>query len=437
MFIVVKKIIIMGAAGRDFHTFNTCYRNNDSYEVVAFTATQIPYIEDRRYPAKLAGLLYPDGIPIYPEERLAQLIRDNKVNEVIFSYSDVSYDYIKSKEGIVKGAGADFKLFDIDKTMLKSAKPVIAIVAVRTGCGKSQTTRKVVEILKKKGRRVVVVRHPMPYGNLARQEVQRFATIDDLKKNKCTIEEMEEYEPHIKDCTVVYAGVDYEKILHKAEKEAEIIVWDGGNNDTPFYKPDLYITVADPLRPGHELRYFPGRINAERAHVVIVNKVDSARAEDVRTVEDNIKKINPKAIIIEAKSPVRVRDEGLIRNKRVLVVEDGPTVTHGGMKIGAGTVAAGLFGAKEIVDPRPYLVGELAETFQKYNIGKLLPAMGYSKEQIQDLQETINKTECDTVIIGTPINLLRLIKINKPAVRVTYELDEITQPNLRTLLRNF
>ncbi len=434
---MVKKIVIMGAAGRDFHTFNTCYRDNESYEVVAFTATQIPHIEDRRYPAKLAGFLYPEGIPIYSEERLAQLIEDHKVDEVIFSYSDVSYDYIKSKERIVKEAGADFKLFDVDKTMLRSSKPIIAVVAVRTGCGKSQTTRKVVEILKKKGRNVVVVRHPMPYGDLIRQEVQRFATIDDLKKNKCTIEEMEEYEPHIKDYTVVYAGVDYEKILRKAEKEAEIIVWDGGNNDTPFYKPDLYITVADPLRPGHELRYFPGRINAERAHVVVVNKVDSARAEDVKTVEDNIIKINPKAIIIEAKSPVKVEDEGLIRNKRVLVVEDGPTLTHGGMKIGAGTVAAQLFGAKEIVDPRPYLTGELAETFQKYNVGKLLPAMGYNKEQIHDLQETINKTDCDTVVIGTPINLLRLIKINKPAVRVTYELDEITQPNLRTLLRKF
>lgn len=434
---MVKKIVIMGAAGRDFHTFNTCYRNNESYEVVAFTATQIPYIEDRRYPAKLAGFLYPEGIPIYGEERLAQLIEDHKVDEVIFSYSDVSYDYIKSKERIVKEAGAHFKLFDVDKTMLRSSKPVIAVVAVRTGCGKSQTTRKVVEILKKKGRRVVVVRHPMPYGDLVRQEVQRFATMEDLKKNKCTIEEMEEYEPHIKNYTVVYAGVDYEKILRRAEKEADIIIWDGGNNDTPFYKPDLYITVADPLRPGHELRYFPGRINAERAHVIIINKVDSARAEDVKTVEDNIKKINPKAIIIKAKSPVKAGDEGLIRNKRVLVVEDGPTLTHGGMKIGAGTVAAQLFGAKEIVDPRPYLTGELAKTFQKYSIGKLLPAMGYSREQIHDLQETINKTECDTVIIGTPINLLRLIKIDKPAVRITYELDEITQPNLRTLLRKF
>lgn len=435
----MKKVIIMGAAGRDFHTFNSCFRNNPDYKIIAFTAAQIPYIEDRRYPAELAGKLYPDGIPIHDEDELTDLIKKHDVDIVVFSYSDVSYDYIKEKEIIVRKTSADFRLFDIEKTMLKSSKPIIAVVAVRTGCGKSQTTRRVVEILKEKGRRVVVIRHPMPYSkNLVKQEVQRFEAIEDLKKHNCTIEEMEEYEPHINNNTVVYAGVDYEKIIRKAEKEADVILWDGGNNDTPFYKPDLYITVADPLRPGHELRYFPGRINAEKADVVIINKIDSARPEDVKIVEDNILKLNPDVVFIEAESPVSVENPELIKNKRVLVVEDGPTLTHGGMKIGAGTVAAERNRVKEIIDPRPYITGELKKTFKEYpNIGKLLPAMGYSEKQIHDLQETINKTPCDAVIIGTPINLKRLIKINKPAVRVSYNLKEISKPDLKDFLAKF
>ncbi len=431
------KVIIMGAAGRDFHTFNCCYRDNKNYNVIAFTAAQIPYITDRKYPSRLAGRLYPSGIPIYPEEELSNLIKEHKIDEVIFSYSDVPYDYIHTKEIIARNAGADFKLFDVGKTMLKSSKPVIAIVAVRTGCGKSQTTRKIRDILKEMGKRVVVVRHPMPYGDLVKQEVQRFAVLADLKRHSCTIEEMEEYEPHINNNTVVFAGVDYEKILHEAEKEADIILWDGGNNDTPFYKPDLWITVADPLRAGHELTYFPGRINAERADIIIINKVDSATREAVRTVKENIQKINPTAKFIEAESPVKVENPELIKGKKVLVVEDGPTVTHGGMKLGAGTVAAKKF-AKEIIDPRPYLTGEMKKTFEEYpNIGKLLPAMGYSPQQILDLQETINKADCDAVVIGTPINLKQLLKINKPAVRVTYDLKEVTKPDLRDVLERF
>ncbi len=435
----MKKIVIMGAAGRDFHTFNSCFRDNSGYKVVAFTAAQIPYIKDRIYPSELAGRLYPSGIPIYAEEELINLIKENDVNIVVFSYSDVSYKYVKEKERIVRQAGADFRLFDIEKTMLKSSKPVIAVVAVRTGCGKSQTTRRIADVLKEKGRRVVVIRHPMPYSkDLVRQEVQRFETIKDLKKHDCTIEEMEEYEPHIINNTVVYAGVDYEKIIRKAEKEADVILWDGGNNDTPFYKPDIYITVADPLRPGHELRYFPGRINAEKADVVIINKIDSARPEDIKTVKDNIQKLNPDVIFIEAESPVEVEHPELIKNKRVLVVEDGPTLTHGGMRIGAGTVAAQRTGVKEIIDPRPYITGELKKTFEEYpKIRRLLPAMGYSRKQIHDLQETINKTPCDAVIIGTPINLKRLISINKPAVRVAYDLKEISKPDLKEILQNF
>ncbi|MFC1800804.1 cyclic 2,3-diphosphoglycerate synthase, partial [Nanoarchaeota archaeon] len=411
--------------------------DNEDYKVVAFTAAQIPYIDDRKYPAELAGKLYPEGIPIELEEKLPELIKENDVDEVIFSYSDVSYDFLKEKEKVVTDAGAEFKLFDVDKTMVKSTKPVIAIVATRTGCGKSQTTRKIANILKEKGRTVVAIRHPMPYGNLVKQEVQRFETIEDLKKHECTIEEMEEYEPHIENGTIVYAGVDYEKIVREAEKEADVILWDGGNNDTPFYKPDLWITVADPLRPGHELDYYPGKINVERADVIIINKVDSAKAEDVETVRENIKKINPKAIFVEAESPVTTEDESVIKDKRVLVIEDGPTLTHGHMKIGAGTVAAQRVGVKEIVDPRQYVVGEIAKTFEKYDIGKLLPAMGYSDQQIADLQETANKVDCDAVVIGTPIDLKRLVKFDKPAVRVTYELKEITKPDLKDLLKDF
>jgi len=433
-----KKIIIMGAAGRDFHNFNTNFRDNEAYEVVAFTATQIPDIDDRKYPAELAGKLYPDGIKIYPESELADLIKVHQADEVVFAYSDVPYDYVMSKAALVNAAGADFRLMGMKNTQIKSTKPVIGVCAVRTGCGKSQTTRRVAKILQDMGKKVVAIRHPMPYGNLVEQKVQRFAELSDLDKYKCTIEEREEYEPHIVSGTIIYAGVDYEAILREAEKEADVILWDGGNNDMSFYKTDLLITVADPHRPGDELYYYPGESNLRDADVIIINKMDSANAEDIQIVRENIQEVNPDAIVIDGASPIFVEDYQQIKGKRVLVVEDGPTLTHGEMTYGAGVVAAEKFGAAELVDPRPYTVGTITATFKKYpEIGTLLPAMGYGDQQIKDLEETINNTECDLVIIGTPIDLRKLVNINKPAVRVTYELQEIGKPDLQDILSKF
>ncbi|CUS79017.1 Predicted GTPase [Candidatus Kryptonium thompsonii] len=433
-----KKVIIMGAAGRDFHNFNMYYRDNENYEVVAFTATQIPNIENRKYPPELAGKLYPKGIPIYPEEKLEELIKKFKVDEVVFSYSDVSHQYVMERASRVISAGASFRLLGLNQTMLKSKVPVVAVVAVRTGCGKSQTSRKVARLLREMGLKVVVVRHPMPYGDLRKQVVQRFASIEDMYRQNCTIEEMEEYEPHIANGGVVYAGVDYEKILREAEKEADVIIWDGGNNDMPFFKPDLTIVVTDPHRPGHELTYYPGSSNLRIADVVVINKVDSANPADVETVRNNIKSVNPKAIIIEAASPIFVEDGSLIRGKRALAVEDGPTLTHGEMSYGAAVLAAKKFGAKELVDPRDYAVGSIKETFEKYTqIRNLLPAVGYGKEQIKELEKTINRTPADIVIIGTPIDLRRVLKLNKPSVRVKYELQEIGKPDLVDILTDF
>lgn len=433
-----RKILIMGAAGRDFHNFNTYYRNNEAFEVVAFTATQIPAIENRKYPAELAGRLYPQGINIYPESDLVDLIKKLSVDEVVFAYSDVPYDYIMSRSAMVNASGADFTMLGSKTTQLVSTKPVIAICAVRTGCGKSQTTRRVAKILQEAGKKVVAIRHPMPYGNLVEQKVQRFASLSDLDKYKCTIEEREEYEPHIVSGTIIYAGVDYEAILREAEKEADIILWDGGNNDMPFYKTDLLITVADPHRPGDELFYYPGEVNFRAADVVIINKIDSADSEDILMVRENIHQVNPRAIVIDAASPIFVENYEQIKGKKVLVVEDGPTLTHGEMTYGAGVVAAEKFGAAELVDPRPFTVGTITETFEKYSsIGTLLPAMGYGDQQIKDLQETINRTECDLIIIGTPIDLRKLITINKPALRVTYELQEIGKPDLSDVLKKF
>ena len=432
------KVLIMGAAGRDFHNFNTVFRDNELYDVVAFTATQIPNIEGRKYPAELAGKLYPNGIPIYPEPELKQLIKKHNIEEVVFSYSDVSFNYIMTKASLVIALGADFKLLGAMPTMLKSKVPVIAVVAVRTGSGKSQTSRKVCKILREMGKRVVAIRHPMPYGDLVKQKVQRYKTLDDLVKFECTVEEMEEYEPHIVTGTIIYAGVDYEAILRQAEQEADVIVWDGGNNDMSFYQPDLTITVADPHRPGHEMSYYPGATNILLADVVVINKVESATRENIDIVRKNIRSVNPAAIVIEAASPITAEDEKIIRGKRVLVVEDGPTLTHGEMAYGAGVIAARKFGASEIIDPRPWVVNSIAETFAKYpNIGTLLPAMGYGGKQVKDLETTINRVDCDSVIIGTPIDLRRIIKINKPSVRVNYELDEIAKPDLHEILSNF
>jgi predicted GTPase len=432
------RVLIMGAAGRDFHNFNTVFRNNPKYQVVAFTATQIPNIDGRKYPAQLAGKRYPKGVPIYPEADLPKLIEKLKIDEVVFSYSDVSFDYVMAKASLVMAHGADFKVLGRRRTMLKSKKPVIAVVAVRTGSGKSQTSRKVCGYLRSRGLRVVAVRHPMPYGDLVAQKVQRYASIEDMKRFKCTVEEMEEYEPHIVEGTIIYAGVDYEAILRQAEKEADVVVWDGGNNDMSFYEPDLTITVVDPHRPGDELTYYPGETNVRLADVVIVNKVDSATRENIDLVTRNVRSINPRATIIEAASPIVVDDPSLIRGKRVLVVEDGPTLTHGNMRYGAGTIAAKQFGAKELVDPRPYAVGSIAETFRKYpNTGILLPAMGYGPKQIRDLQETINQVPCDTVVIGTPIDLRRVVSINKPSVRVQYSLAETSKPDLDDVLQQF
>ena len=436
-----KNVIIIGAAGRDFHNFNICYRDNESYNVVAFTAAQIPDIDGRRYPADLAGKLYPKGIPVFAEESLPEIIRKFKVDECIFSYSDVTYNKVMSVSAIVNSAGANFVLLGPDATMVKSTKPLIAVGAVRTGCGKSQTSRKVIEILMAKGLKVVAIRHPMPYGNLSEQKVQRFATIKDLEKHKCTVEEMEEYEPHVVRGNVIYAGVDYEAILRKAEKDpagCDVVLWDGGNNDFPFYKPDLMITVTDPHRAGHELRYYPGEVTLRIADVVVINKIDSADPESINIVRENIEKVNPKATVIDAASPIKVDDPSVIRGKNVLVVEDGPTLTHGEMKIGAGIVAARKYGAASIVDPRPYVVGKLKETFSLYpGIGTLLPAMGYGEQQLRDLEKSINNTKCDSVIIATPIDLKRIINIKKPATRVNYELQEIGDPTLSQLLDEF
>jgi len=438
---VRKNVIIIGAAGRDFHNFNTCYRDKEEFNVVAFTAAQIPDIDGRRYPPDLAGKLYPKGIPVYTEESLPEIIRKYKVDDCVFSYSDITYQKVMSVSAIVNAAGANFILLGPSGSMVKSTKPVIAVCAVRTGCGKSQTSRKIIELLMAKGLKVVAVRHPMPYGNLSEQKVQRFAVVRDLAKHKCTIEEMEEYEPHIVRGNVIYAGVDYEAILRKAEKDpagCDVIVWDGGNNDFPFYKPDLMITVTDPHRAGHELRYYPGEVNLRLADVVIINKIDSAPPEGIYTVRDNIEKVNPKAIVIDGASPIKVDDPSVIRGKKVLVVEDGPTLTHGEMKLGAGIMAARKFGAAEIVDPRPYITGKLRDTFRLYpDIGTLLPAMGYGEQQLRDLEKTINNTKCDSVIIATPIDLNRIIKIKKPATRVYYDLQEIGEPTLTQVLDEF
>jgi predicted GTPase len=436
-----RNAVILGAAGRDFHNFNTHLRGNEDYNVVAFTAAQIPDIAGRKYPAELAGDLYPEGIPIYPEEDLSKLIKEKDVDVCVFSYSDVSYSKVMEISAVVNAAGANFMLLGTKDTCVKSSKPVISVTAIRTGCGKSQTSRKVIEILMSQGLKVVAVRHPMPYGDLVAQKVQRYAVLDDLTKHKCTIEEMEEYEPHIVRGNVIYAGVDYEAILRAAEKDpdgCDVVVWDGGNNDFTFYVPDLSITVADPHRAGHELAYYPSEVHLRTADVVIINKMDSADPEGIQKVRDNIAKVNPGAVVIDAASPIKVDNPDVIRGKRVLVIEDGPTLTHGGMKIGAGTVAAHKFGAVELVDPRPFLVGKLGETFQIYpEIGVLLPAMGYSGQQIKDLEETIARTECDGVVIGTPIDLNRIVKINKPNTRVYYDLQEIGSPDLEEVLGKF
>jgi len=429
------RTLIMGAAGRDFHNFNVFFRDNKDYEVVAFTATQIPDIEGRTYPAQLAGKLYPKGIPIYAETDLLELIKEFEVDQVIFAYSDVPHEYVMHKASLVLAAGADFRLMGEKATQIKSSKPVVSVCAVRTGSGKSQTTRRVSLILRGMGYKVAAIRHPMPYGNLIRQEVQRFADYDDLDEYECTIEEREEYEPHIDNGVIVYAGVDYEKILRQAEKEVDIILWDGGNNDFPFYVSDLQIVVADPHRPGHEVSYHPGETNARSADVFVINKVDTADAENVIKVRENLRLLNPKATVIEAASPLFVDDPDAIRGKRVLVIEDGPTLTHGEMAYGAGYVAARRFGAAEIVDPRPFAVNSIKATYEKYpKTGPILPAMGYGAAQTKDLEATINASDVDMVIIGTPIDLTRIIKINKPAQRVRYELQEIGQPTLEDVL---
>jgi len=433
-----KRIIIMGAAGRDFHNFNVYFRDNHDYQVVAFTATQIPDIEGRKYPSELAGSLYTDGIPIKAEEELPTLIAEENIDQVVFAYSDVSHEYIGHKAALVNKAGADFVLMGNNSTMVKSEKPVIAICAVRTGCGKSQTTRKVSQILNNKNRKTVVIRHPMPYGDLVKQSVQRFEKYEDMKKHNCTIEEMEEYEPHIDIGNIVYAGVDYQAILKQAEKEADVILWDGGNNDTPFYKPDLLIVVADPHRPGHEVTYYPGETNFRAADVIVINKMETADNDCIEMVRANIREINPTAEVIEAASPLIVDNPDAIRGKRVLVVEDGPTLTHGEMKYGAGVMAAKKYGAAEIIDPRPWVKGSIAETFKKYpGIGPLLPAMGYGTQQIKDLQKTIDAVDCDTIVIGTPIDLSKVVDIKKTTARVQYSLQEIGKPTLEELLNDF
>jgi predicted GTPase len=433
-----KKVIIMGAAGRDFHNFNVFFRDNEEYEVVAFTATQIPDIEGRKYPPELAGKLYPNGIPIYSEDELEDLIKKFKVDFVVFAYSDVSHEYVMNRASRAMAAGASFMLLGPSHTMLTSTKPVISVCAVRTGSGKSQTTRRVGEILKKLGKKTVVIRHPMPYGDLTKQVVQRFGSFEDLDKHNCTIEEREEYEPHIDRGNVVYAGVDYEKILRQAEQEADVILWDGGNNDFPFFKPDLHIVVVDPHRPGHEVTYHPGETNLRLADVIVINKIDTAYPEDIQIVRENSRSANPRAVIIEAASPIFVENYEAIKGKKVLVIEDGPTLTHGEMSYGAGYVAAEKYGAAEIVDPRPYAVGSIKETYEKYTqLEVILPAMGYSPKQLKELEETINAVPADLVIVATPINLGKILKINKPYVRVKYELQEIGKPDLEDIIKEF
>jgi predicted GTPase len=429
------RALIMGAAGRDFHNFNVCFRDNETYDVIAFTATQIPNIEGRKYPAELAGPLYPEGIPIYPERELVDLIRKEKVDQVIFSYSDVSHEYVMHKASTVIAAGASFVLLGSHPTSIQSSRPLVSICAVRTGSGKSQTTRRVCKILNKKGKKVVVIRHPMPYGDLLKQKVQRFATYDDLDRHECTIEEREEYEPHIDQGRIVYAGVDYGAILQEAEKEADVVVWDGGNNDLPFYKPDVHIVVVDPHRAGHELLYHPGEANLRMAHAVVINKETTAEHANIERVKQNIHEANPNAVVVDAESPIYMDDPSIVKGKRVLVIEDGPTLTHGEMSYGAGTIGARKFGAAELVDPRPYAVGSIAETFRKFtHIKALLPAMGYGETQVKELEETIQAVDCEAVVIGTPIDLRRLITIEKPSVRVKYELQEIGRPNLEDVL---
>jgi len=434
-----NKVIIMGAAGRDFHNFNVYFRDNEDYEVVAFTATQIPDIHNRKYPPKLSGKLYPDGIPIYPETDLTRLIKEKNVDKVVFAYSDLPNSYVMAKSAIVNAAGADFVLMGTKNTMLKSKKAVIAVCAVRTGSGKSQVSRKLFEIFRNKGFKVASIRHPMPYDpNIATQIVQRFASYEDLDKYNCTIEEREEYEPYIDMGGIIFSGVDYEKILRDAEKEADVIIWDGGNNDFSFIKPDLLITIADPHRPGHELSYYPGELNARQADIIIINKVNTANPEDIDTVNDNIKKINPKAKIIKGISTIISEEKDKIKGKRVLVIEDGPTVTHGGMKFGAGRIAAERWGAKEIIDPRPYAVGSIVKIFEKYpHLSNVLPAMGYGKKQIKELEQTINNANVDLVIGGTPIDITRVLKSSKPIVRIRYGVGEETEKELEKVADNF
>ncbi|HVO37343.1 MAG TPA: cyclic 2,3-diphosphoglycerate synthase [Candidatus Acidoferrum sp.] len=432
------KVIIMGAAGRDFHNFNVFFRNNDAYEVVAFTATQIPGIEGRNYPTELAGASYPKGIPIYPEEQLPKLIKENDIDQVVFAYSDVSHEYVMHKASLVMACGADFRLMGPKTTMVKSKVPVVSVCAVRTGSGKSQTSRQVAKILKGRGLRVAAIRHPMPYGDLRKQIWQRFASYEDLDKNECTIEEREEYEPHIDNGIVVYAGVDYERIVREAEKEADIIVWDGGNNDISFYKPDLNIVVADPHRAGHEVTYHPGETNLRMADVIIINKVDTADPRKVEQVKENIKMVNPNAKVLDAASPVSADKPELIKGKRVLVIEDGPTLTHGSMPYGAGTIMAKNSGASEIVDPKPYAVGSIMEAYKKYtHLGSILPALGYGEKQVAELKQTIERIPCDVVVIGTPIDLRRVITINKPTVRVNYELKVLGPVSLEQVIDDF
>jgi len=435
-----QKVLIMGAAGRDFHNFNVYYRDNEAYDVVAFTATQIPDIDGRKYPAELAGKLYPQGIPIFDEKQLPELIKMFGVDLVVFAYSDQPHEVVMHKASMVNALGPDFLLMGAATTQVKSVKPLVTVCATRTGCGKSQTTRAVIKALKAKGRKVVSIRHPMPYGDLVIQKVQRFAAIEDLEKHKCTIEEMEEYEPHIAMGSVIYAGVDYEAILREAEKEADVIIWDGGNNDIPFYTSDkkIDIVVADPHRPGHEVSYYPGETNIRNADVIVINKIDSADFDDIQEVRDNIREVNPDAIVIDAASPLSVVDPSLIRGKRVLCVEDGPTLTHGEMTYGAGVIAAEKYGCADLVDPRDWAVGTIEETFEKYpEIGVLLPAMGYGKQQVADLEKTIEAVDCDSVGIATPIDLNRIIKINKPNTRVGYDLQEIGSPTIADVLKDF
>lgn len=436
------RILIIGAAGRDFHNFNTYFKEKEAFQVAGFTASrQVPGLSGRKYPAALAGRLYPEGIPVYPEEDLPRLIKELKINVCVFAYSDVSYQHVMGVGAVVEAAGASYMMLGPDDTMLKSNKPVIAVCAVRTGAGKSQTSTRIIDILTRKGLRAVSVRHPMPYGDLVAQRVQRYANLADLEKHRCSIEEMEEYEPYVVQGNVIYAGADYQAILTAAEQDpkgCDVIHWDGGNNDFPFFKPDLFITVIDPHRAGHEVSYYPGEICLRMADVVVINKIDSASADDIQTVRENIERVNPLATVVNASSPVSVDDPDIIKGKRVLCIEDGPTLTHGEMRFGAGTIAARRYGAAELVDPRPYTVGHIAESFRLYpHIGALLPAMGYSKEQLKDLETTVNRTDCEAVVVATPIDLRRVIKINKPSTRVHYELQEIGEPTLEGILTAF